>query len=169
MRLGVFLVLLVMPALSARAQTFGEVEDRQTNVPSYFFHVLPGEATMQVYVWGTVKAPGLYVVSSQTDLGELLSLAGGPQLNAIRNNDRREVTIRLYHVEGEVRAVTYEALLEQMVAEPGEYPPLQDGDVIEVATHEIQGFSWRDIFTVAGALAAVALAVERIVSISSGN
>ena len=169
MRLGVFLVLLALPVLPTRAQTFGEVEDRQTNVPSYFFHVLPGEATMQVYVWGTVKAPGLYVVSNETDLGELLSLAGGPQLNALRNNDRREVTIRLYRTEGAIRTVGYEALLEEMIAEPGEYPPLQDGDIVEVATHEIQGFSWRDIFTVAGALAAVALAVERIVSISSGN
>ncbi len=169
MRFGVFLVLLAMSAPSTRAQTFGEVEDRQTNVPSYFFHVLPGESTMEVHVWGTVKAPGLYVVSAETDLGTLLSLAGGPQLREIRNNDRREVTIRLYRTEGDARVVAYEAMLEELVAEPGEYPSLQDGDVIEVATHEIQGFSWRDIFVVAGGLAAVALAVERIVSISSGN
>lgn len=169
MRLGVLLILLALPVLPTKAQTFGEVEDRESNVPSYFFHVLPGESTMQVHVWGTVKAPGLYVVSAETDLGELLSLAGGPQLREIRNNDRREVTIRLYHTEGETRAVAYEAMLEEMLAEPGEYPPLQDGDVIEVATHEIQGFNWRDIFTVAGGLAAVALAVDRIVSISRGN
>ena len=164
MRLCLFLALLALSVLSTKAQTFGEVEDRQTNVPSYFFHVLPGESTMQVYVWGTVRAPGLYVVSEETDLGELLSLAGGPELNAIRNNDRREVTVRLYHIEGATRTVAYEALLEEMVAEPGEYPPLHGGDVIEVATHDIQGFSWRDILTVAGAAAAVALAVERIIS-----
>ena len=80
MRLCVFLVLLALPAFLVEAQTFGEVEDRQTNVPSYYFHVLPGEGTMQVFVWGTVRAPGLYVVSDETGLDELLSLAGGPQL-----------------------------------------------------------------------------------------
>ena len=55
-------------------------------------------------------------------------------------------------------------MLEEMVAETSEYPPLHGGDVIEVATHDIKGFSWRDILTVAGAAAAVALAVERIIS-----
>lgn len=169
MRFRILLVLLALPALATNAQTFGEVEDRQTNVSSYYFHVLPGEATMQVYVWGTVRSPGLYVVSRETDLGEVLSLAGGPQLREINDNDRREVTIQLYHTDGETRTIAYEALLEEMVAEPGAYPPLQEGDVIQVATHEIRGFSWRDVFTIAGAVAAVALAVERIVSTASGN
>ena len=169
MRFGVFLVLLALPVLPTKAQTFGEVEDRDSNVPSYFFHVLPGEGTMQVFVWGTVRAPGLYVVSEETGLDELLSLAGGPQLREIRNNDRREVTVRLYHTEGDARTVAYEALLEEMVAKPGAYPPLQEGDVIEVVVHDIQGFGWRDLFSVAGAVAAVALAVERIVSVASSN
>lgn len=164
MRPGFILALLAMQAMAANAQTFGEVEDRQTNVVSYFYHVLPGEATMQIYVWGTVRAPGLYVVSEATDLGELLALAGGPQLASIRNNDRREVTVRLFHMEGEIRTMGYETSLEEMIAEPGAYPALRDGDIIEVATHEIQGFSWRDILTIAGGVAAVALAVERIVS-----
>jgi len=169
MRLSVLLVLLALPILPAKAQTFGEVEDRQTNAESYFFHVLPGESTMQVYVWGTVVEPGLYVVSEETDLGELLSLAGGPELKTINNNDRREVTIRLYRTEGGVRTIAYEALQEVMIAEPGAYPPLQDSDVVEVATRDIKGFSWRDIFVVAGGLAAMALAVDRIISIASGN
>ncbi len=169
MRLCVFLVLLALPAFLVEAQTFGEVEDRQTNVPSYYFHVLPGEGTMQVFVWGTVRAPGLYVVSDETGLDELLSLAGGPQLREIRNNDRREVAIRLYHPEGGARTIAYEALLDEMIANPGEYPPLRDGDVIEVTVHDIQGFGWRDLFSIAGAVAAVALAVERIISLSSGN
>ncbi len=164
MRLGLFLIAFTLQAVAPNAQTFGEVEDRQTNVASYFFHVLPGEATMQVYVWGTVRAPGLYVVSEATDLGELIALAGGPQLASIRNNDRREVTVRLYHTEGEIRTMAYESMLEEMIAAPGAYPPLQDGDIIEIATHEIQGFSWRDVLTIAGGVAAVALAVERIIS-----
>lgn len=169
MRLGIVVFLLALPVLHAQAQTFGEVEDRQTNVPSYFFHVLPGESTIQVYVWGTARAPGLYVVSQETDMGELLSLAGGPEVEGIQDNDRREVTVRLFRTEGETRTIAYEALMEQMLAEPGAYPPLRDGDVIEVATHDIQGFNWRDIFSVVGAAAAVALVVDRVVSISSGN
>ena len=43
------------------------------------------------------------------------------------------------------------------------------GDVIEVVVHDIQGFGWRDVFSIAGAVAAVALAVERIVSVASNN
>ncbi len=165
----VLVVFLISFALGSKAQTFGEVEDRQTNVESYFFHVLPGESTMQVYVWGTVRGPGLYVVSEATDLGELLSLAGGPAIMEINDNDKREVTIRLYHTEGGARTIAYEAQMEEMISEPGAYPPLQDGDVVEVATHDIKGFNWRDIFSVVGAVAAVALVVDRVVSISTSN
>ena len=64
-----FWILLLLPVLCVQAQaqpssqSFGIAEDRQTNVPSYYFHVLPGEATIQVYVWGTVGAPGAYTVA----------------------------------------------------------------------------------------------------------
>ena len=34
--------------------------------------------TIKVHIWGQVKEPGLYSVPSNTDIMELLSLAGGP-------------------------------------------------------------------------------------------
>ena len=67
----------LLPAVSAQP-SFGGVEDRQTNVQAYYFHFLPGEATIRVNIWGTVRQPGAYEVGEATTLGELISLAGGP-------------------------------------------------------------------------------------------
>ena len=165
-RLVLLFVLAGLAATAAAQPSYGVVEDRQTNVPAYFFHVLPGEATISVYVWGTVPAPGLYDVGAGTDLGALLALAGGPAL--LPEQDDREVTttVRLYRFEGSERRLAYEATVEGILVE-ARFPALRDGDIVEVETAitEVDAFTWQDAFTIITGVAAVALAVERIASL----
>lgn len=148
----------------ASAQTFGEVEERRSTSQAYFVHVLPGEATVVVSVWGTVQRPGTYEVSAGTDMGEVLSLAGGPILAPLRQvadtDVDREVRVRLYRVAGEARTMLYDAPLAEMVSAPGAYPTLADGDVVEVQTNEteLRRWTWRDSLTV-GSLAVTTLSV----------
>jgi hypothetical protein len=45
----------------------------------YFFYAKPFEVTMTVNLWGEVPQQGVYVVSTSTDIIQLLSYAGGPR------------------------------------------------------------------------------------------
>lgn len=158
---GAFLVLLLAPA--ARGQSFNRVEDTRSNVDAYHYHVLPGAATVQVYVMGTVESPGLFEVSEGTHLGQLLALAGGPMLDPRRRSAQRDVTIRLFRPAGYGEQPLYEARFDRAVGRPDQYPVLRDGDVLTVEVVEKERFSWRDMFTVVGSISALALAVESIV------
>ena len=167
MRAAIILIVLALPVVPVKAQTFGEVEDRQTNVPSYFFHVFPGEATIQVHVWGTVRAPGIYTVGEGATMGDILSLAGGPLLGPIQDNDERIVTVRLMRETDGSRMVAYEAELDTMVREPAAYPVLQGGDVLQVETHQIRGRTFRDTLTVVGAAAGLIAIVLQVINLST--
>lgn len=158
-------------ALPAHAQTFGEVEERRSTSRAYFVHVLPGEATLTVSVWGTVVLPGTYQVGVGTDLGEVLSLAGGPQLVPLRQvsdtDVSREVRVRLHRVQAGGRTVLYDATLDEMVASPEAYPVLAEGDVVEVQTRETEQRrrTWRDTATVASIAASGLVALLQVVYI----
>lgn len=167
------LLALVMSATIAQAQpgseSFAVIDERQTNIPAYFYHVLPGEATIQVYLWGVVSTPGAYVVAAQTDLEEILSLAGGPRLEVDRDEYIDEMFIRLYREQNGRRDMIYEATREEMIANPSVYPDLKSGDVIEVAAYQKRRTTFRDYLTLTGAVAAIGLTIERLVSSLSGE
>ncbi|MEM1144592.1 MAG: hypothetical protein AAGI88_18585 [Pseudomonadota bacterium] len=158
---AVCVALLAAPLLSA--QEIGRFEQIETNTAPYYFHLKPGEATTQVYVWGAVVLPGVYEVGATTDLGKLLSLAGGPATSRpVIEPGSRTSTIKLFRAEEGRRLLLYEALVEDMIEEPSAYPALRDGDVITVEIHEARGFGWRDGISLIGALAALGLAVDRL-------
>jgi protein involved in polysaccharide export with SLBB domain len=165
MRHALLLSLLCLAAGAEAQPSFGVIEDRQTNVPSYYFHVLPGEATIGVYVWGTVRAPGLYEVGADTGLGELLSLAGGPAVQPERDDQVVVTTVRLFRFEGDERVLTFEEEVEGLVRQ-GDFPPLRDGDIVEAETTvtQLRPFTWRDALSIVTGAAALALAVERVAS-----
>lgn len=159
----VFVVSVMTPVLEARGQVVGRVEQTQSNSNAYFYHVLPGAMTVQVKVMGVVRAPGLYEVSQNTTLGQVLALSGGPLLGVLDGSEGRTVTIRL--LRPGAQAAVYEASFDRSMTRPEEYPVLLDGDTVTVEVIETRGFNWRDIFTVTGGLAALALAVERVASL----
>ena len=120
------------------------------------------EPEARVNVWGAVRLPGLYEVGPGFDARAVLSLAGGPLLPALQDNERREVTVR-YLRAGEA---LFEGPLDDFTRAGGALPMPQDGDVIEVVTRETRGFSFRDALavtgTVAGIVSAVVLAATRL-------
>lgn len=160
--LALMIVGLIVP--SAYAQVFSRVEETSSNSTAYFYHVQPGTATVETYVMGTVGAPGLYVIEEGTDLGQLLALAGGPALDPLHRDSRRNIEIRLFRQLSD--GPVYAADLGRVVTRPEPYPTLQDGDVLTVEITEMRRFNWRDAFTVIGGLSALAVAIERAVAIS---
>jgi len=154
----------VLPSL-APAQSIGRVEQTETNIGAYHKYVVPGVPTVLVQVLGTVRAPGLYELRADTDLGKLLALSGGPVLGPREESKKRRVIIKLFRPNSNsaVGAVPlYEAVLDEAVATPGHYPPLQDGDVLIVEVVERSGFKIVNVLRIANVIALIALATERV-------
>jgi hypothetical protein len=159
------LLLLVGAAgpTTACGQAFGRVEETKSNV-AYFYHARPGEATVQLSVWGTVPRPGIYEVPDTTDLDKLLTMAGGAPLEA-RQEDREAptITVRVYRPEQDGRAQIFEAPLERMLQGNTSYPALRDDDIVVVETvRPKQPFGWRDVLSVASTLGTLTLLALRI-------
>lgn len=164
MRLSLLLILAAAALLRpAAAQELREDEGRLATAPGYFTYYLPGERTTQVAVVGTVRAPGLYLVSNGTDLGELVALAGGPAIATRSTDIERTITIRLYRAtSGGTREVLYEQTAEAFARDASGYPVVLDGDTVEVTTVERRLRTYRDTLAVVGGVASVIIVAIRI-------
>lgn len=127
----------------------GQSEQTRSNSTGYYYNHLPGEATIQVQVEGSVLYPGLYEVGVGTDLRRVLALAGGPRLDVRDRNSDRRVDIRLLRPsEGAV----YVSSLASASVRPDLIPPLRHDDTVLVDVVERRRFSLQDAATILGAL-----------------
>lgn len=147
----------------AHGQAFGRVEETESNV-AYFYHARPGEATVQVSVWGTIPRPGIYEVPDTTALDKLLTMAGGAPVKARQENrDPPEITVRVYRPGPEGRTEVFASQLEDMLEGNPQYPNFRDNDIVVVETVQSkQPFGWRDVLSVASALGSLTLLALRI-------
>ncbi|PSQ96726.1 MAG: hypothetical protein BRD55_05475 [Bacteroidetes bacterium SW_9_63_38] len=161
------LVLLAASSGAAYGQAFGRVEETKSNV-AYFYHAKPGEATVQISVWGTVPRPGIYEVPDTTDLDKLLTMAGGAPLKPLQEDrDAPEITVRVYRPQtgNEAKSKIFEAKLERMLQGDAPYPSLRDNDIVVVETVKPdEPFGWQDALSVASSLGSLTLLAIRIFS-----
>jgi len=158
--------LLAVPLMAdpAHGQRFGRIEDTQSNV-AYFYHAQPGQATVQVSVWGTIPRPGIYEVPDSTDLDKLLTMAGGAPLDArTENRDAPEINVRVYRpTPDSARSVLFASSIADMLSEDTNYPVLRDDDIIVIETiRPRQRFTWRDALSVLSSVGTVTLLALRI-------
>ena len=125
------------------------------------------EPAARVDVWGAVQRPGLYEVGPEVDAQAVLSLAGGPLLPPLFNNDSREVTVR-YVRPGE-GAPLFEGPLDAFTRGRTALPAPRDGDVLEVAVRQRSGLTFRDVIGIAGGVAGVVSAVVIIATQLAGD
>jgi protein involved in polysaccharide export with SLBB domain len=144
------------------AQEFRRFDNINVQGTAYRVFAQQGEATVQVLVIGNVPSPGLYEIGVGIALDQLLALTGGTTL-AASTSSRTRVTVRLYRFEGASRQLAYEAPIEQLLAEPERYPPLQDGDVVTVETFTVERnrLNWQDAVNLIAGAATIILLVER--------
>jgi hypothetical protein len=159
-----------LDAPTAHGQRFGRIEDTQSNV-AYFYHAQPGEATVQVSVWGTIPRPGIYEVPDSTDLDKLLTMAGGAPVEPRQaNRDPSTIIVRVYRADGENvpnetsdRALIFESELDKMLKGNVMYPTFRDDDIIVVETiRPRQRFTWRDAISVLSSVGTLTLLALRI-------
>ena len=127
---------------------------------AYYDYGEPGDVTVLVNVWGTVRYPGLYEIPKGTTLSVLFSLAGGPQVTVRPKKNQRTVTARL--IRGSNDDPVFESEMANEILAFGADVEVMEGDVLTVETVERVGIGWRDIFPVVAAIASVTLAVERL-------
>ena len=125
---------------------------------------------MQVHIWGEVRNPGEYRVSYDTDMIELISIAGGPTKDANLNNvqltrpriarDVNQETLEKIAERAGDREITKEFLTQQLKASAREVvdfdvnkylrdrdsetppPVLKPGDIVHVKT--TKWYRWRE-------------------------
>lgn len=184
-RSGGVLVLLVASLFvsDAEAQRFSRIEDTQSNV-AYFYHAKPGEATVQVSVWGAVKQSGIYEVPDSTRLDKLLTMAGGAPLQ-IRQEGREPAEVNVYvyrptsgrsggdnqpgtdqpdtDQSGMTQTLLFSSSMDAMLEGDVSYPTFRDDDIVVIEVIEPrQRFTWRDalqVLTSVGTLTLVGLRI----------
>jgi len=155
-RLGVlWLILGVVVAWPVQAQEFGRVGRVRAEGTSYHIYTTPGKATIQVMVMGAANG-GIYEIADGTDLGELLAVTG-----ASLNPSESKIKVRLFREQGELRMLIYEATMEEVLAEPQNYPTLMERDVLMVEAKARNPFRLSDALSIITAAGTIALLVER--------
>lgn len=125
---------------------------------SYYYVAKPGDLTMQINIWGQVRNPGRYEVSTSTDLVQVLSFAGGPTADA--KLDEVKVT-RFLRQEANIVRTEYFLDMEDLThVDPGKLV-LRPGDTIFLAQSGWTRF--RDIATVVTTAAIITSAVAQVV------
>ncbi|PKN79682.1 MAG: hypothetical protein CVU48_04590 [Candidatus Cloacimonetes bacterium HGW-Cloacimonetes-1] len=130
-----------------------------SNISAYSFDgVRSGveKLKINVYIWGQVYKPGLYVVPDDTDLLTLISLAGGPR------EDAKLSKVRIIRPTNIGERVLYINLKDYM--ETGDekiIPKLQPGDTIVMSGTIFYAFSRLTDFL---SKAAIAIGVYTTVS-----
>lgn len=164
LRYAVAQSLLLLITFAAFAQSSSDFERSRYSPASFYNYAEPGDVTMFVNLWGTVRDPGLYEIPQGTTLSHLLSLAGGPIVSPREDRQDRVIQVRLFRAQGPVRKLFLESEMENEVIAASQDPPLVDGDVVTVETVVRRRFSWRDVFPIVAAVGTVAIAIERIAS-----
>jgi hypothetical protein len=143
----------------------------RSSVANYYY-ARPGDFTMLVSVWGDVGRRGRYEVPVGTDIGQLLSLAGGPGAD-IRGTvgadtwSRRQAgktIVRLSRLGGgEGRQIVMELRIEDLLRLRESNVPLQDGDIIMI--DRVRPFNIWDIFSLVSTSGTLILLLDRIFGI----
>lgn len=164
-----FALLLAAPLATAQAGAaspsdvpvtrLGQSEQTRHNTAGYYYHHLPGEATIQVQVQGTVLYPGLYEIAAGTDLRRLLALAGGPRYDVRDRTSDRRVEVRLLRPNiGQV----YGATLADAAVNPALIPPLRHDDALLIDVVERRRFGWQDAATLVGAVGTLGFLIQAL-------
>ncbi len=156
-----FVALFLLTVISATAQ-LSDLERSRLNTAAYYNYTEQGDITIKVHVWGAVRFPGLYEIPRNSNLSELVSLAGGPTFAERNKRSTRVVDVRLHRFTGAERDVVYSTRMENQIIVRDEDPSLLDGDVLTMEAVVRQGLSWRDVFPIVSMVGTMVLIADRV-------
>lgn len=129
---SLFFASVVSATVYAQVSTQTELStNKQTEQPrpGYFFYAKPFEVTMTVNLWGEVPQQGIYVISTSTDIIQLLSYAGGPR----ERSNLEDVLVYRASGKKDVKGRVLKKINVREILEGKSEPfPLVPGDMIVV-------------------------------------
>jgi len=134
---NILLIILTLLSLSVFAQDKNEkigIPDEFKIGTNYYNYGDKDKVNLDVFVWGSIRVPGKYLIPQGTTLLELLTLCGGP-VNESKLEDIRIVRLKndsLGVKEDKVMTFNYNDFLwEKQITNPGRLNPvLYPGDMI---------------------------------------
>jgi protein involved in polysaccharide export with SLBB domain len=157
---NVFLLFFVIVA--AGAQMFAQVSTQtelstskqsEQSKPGYFLYAKPFEVSMTVNLWGEVPQQGVYVISTNTDIIQLLSYAGGPR---DKSNLEEVLVYRSTGKKDQKARVLKKINVRDILEGRSESVMLAPGDMI-VVTRTPESLSWQEVLTIVNAGTSVAI------------
>ena len=129
----------------------------------------PGYPKITVYVWGNADS-GVWAVEEGTDLLEFLSVTARTRFSD-RNPDERSIELLRMYREGRPGTDDpfFESRIEELFSRRGDYPALQEGDILVLETQTRSRFTWRDITRVVGTVAAILNTYLLLDRLNDGN
>ena len=163
MSIRIVIVFLLIAGLGGAGSTFGQSrsESARPSRAAYYNFTEPGDVTILVHVWGNVSNPGLYEVPRGIHLDKLFSLAGGPAIKSRSRWTRRTLTVQVQRKNSGELITVYKTSMQDEVIVPDENPVLKDGDYVTAETYSRTPL-WREVVSLVGSTASVALVVERL-------
>jgi hypothetical protein len=130
-----------------------------------------GDLPIYVSVWGAVRFGGRYEIPDGTDLGQLLSLAGGPGADVRgfivgvdfygrQSQGRGKTHIRVSRNMGGMNEVVLESRIDGLLKDNLRNFRLRDGDVIMI--DQVQRFNIWDAMSIVSISASILLLLDRI-------
>ncbi len=160
-RISLFSKVLLLFSLILITNAFAQVDqmnmaNRNVSGRSVnYYYAKPGDITITVSLWGFVQKPGLYEVSSSTDLVSLISLAGGPSSYAKLNNIRIIRTLKSDN--GDTVKKEIKINLDNIITLSSKELKLNPGDIIYV--NHTGWYSIKEAFSVTSSIAIIFSAV----------
>ena len=145
--------------LGQGSEEFIRLDQLESVGAAHYVFAKKGQATNKLLVLGNVGSPGVYQVGVDIDLDELLALSGGMEVT-----EEAKITVRLYREGSGRRNLIYEAQIDRVLAEPGLYPPLRDGDVLTVESKERNRVTLQTWLSILTGVSTVALLINTFTS-----
>lgn len=146
---------------TVQAQEFGRIQETNTNT-AYFYYAQPGQATVQIYVWGAAQA-GIYEIPEGTSLARLLTMSGGVSRGTREEGQEPpRITVRLYRPEQSREEPLLETRAQNILQGNVEVQKLQENDIVVVETVQPSQFTWRDALSISSTVLSFTLLVFRL-------
>jgi hypothetical protein len=147
------LLILALGSPAAQAQQ-APPDARALLNPTVKEYGRAGYPKITVYVWGNADT-GVWNVEKGTDLLEFVSVVSRLPMTDNNPESRRVETLRLYRDQNPGGDALFESKVEKLFARRGNYPALQEGDILVIESETRTRFTWRDIARVTGTVATV--------------
>jgi hypothetical protein len=146
---------------SAQAQEVGRIAETKTNT-AYFYYAQPGEATVQIYVWGAAQA-GIYEIPVGTSLARLLTMTGGVGRDVREEGQEPpRITVRHYRPEQSREDPLLETRAQNILQGNVEAQQLQENDIVVVERVQPNPFTWQDALSILTTASSITLLVLRV-------